>query len=189
MIIHAHNTKRRSSSKSKRRPRKPVIINTQIPSKYWKIRFSSIFYFVVACATIVGGIAGTLYLLPDISVTPQVSTELPNQPFVTHFSLVNEGTLLHISIYHIAYQLGPPFNSEATIFSSKNYLAKELTPHENFTIGIPFPQKGFPLAGTNLVIIVVYRPWLLWQNEKYYKFRIIKDSQGLWTWLAQSHEQ
>jgi len=171
----------------------------KIPSillKYTRLTYKVFGFF----ALFLGFLSSVVSFSAKVVVSPEKQID-KNNPFSTPFSVINAGFL---EIYDVEIGVTPYEIITNNNIKIKNYpgeiaeiyipqnIASTLGPGEGYTNFLAFyppPSKNHPIENINsadIGVVVNFRPkWSLWPKKLFFRFKTIKDSDGILNWYRQ----
>ena len=156
----------------------------------------SVIALVLGLATLIGGLAAALALLPRMTVTPSDPVD-PTNPFSASFTITNTGYIPLRSV-NVGFGLGEIGSQGATptpnfkpAYRSRmqrpQWLNLNLGLDERITIspGDMFGIKNTRLAFADIAIFVSYdTPIIRWRREKVFPFIAHEQTNGQFYWYS-----
>jgi len=198
------------STRKKRRRKRNKRPRTQSPNTQQKAVNSPkhvwpVGKLVLAICTIVGGIAGAVFFLPRVSVTPTDPAD-PKQPFESSFTITNTNIIplrdvgVGAGIYEINTVSFDEHNRPAVDptrvpqMTIPEWNHHNLSMDEKFTVSIgrqfwgldPNPKPGARgFAGADIAIVVHYRPWFIpCEQTRIFRFVSHRYPNGSLSWFS-----
>jgi len=179
--------------RSRRKKRERIQGELQQPRQHALRRLLALPRGLWIVAGILATIGGVLSLLPKVVVYAGAPLD-PSQPFTTPFTISNEGYLpIHDVTFRCRIRRAQAEDGAAIIayekgISPTGFAVPLITPGEKSTVACPFPfEFNAPFAGADFDFVVVFRPdWLLWHQEKSFRFGTTKTKEGQLIWLPRA---
>ena len=159
---------------------------------------TSAFAIFLALATIAGGVAAALALLPRISCVPSDPVD-PSNPFSASFTITNNNFIplrqvqASFGIGHVVTAPAQPPANLVPTFESRHtkpeWKDHRLRMDESFTITPADLIELHPparLSSADIAVAVSFKLWLLpVSNERIFRFRARQQSNGQFYWYSQ----
>jgi hypothetical protein len=159
---------------------------------------------IVALGVLLGIVVAVVSLVPRVTITSSGAPMDPENPYLVTFTTTNNSPMLEtLNDVSVGIVLGKilteplPFKPDKTLpnldiqltrpeWNRHKLLVDEtytVTLDNMFALGKVPPYKPIRLSGTDIGIVVKYKPWILpWHHRKIQRFITEKHSDGKLYW-------